>query len=78
MTPCEDKPLDTRQKRLSGQTAAQGPWREPMELSDPACSLLGMDWKIEYVAIPVIDAEGAYAFYVVGQVVADAGRPGGT
>ena len=34
------------------------------ELSDSACRLLSMDWKIELVAIPVTDVDRAKEFYV--------------
>src|SRR5215470_8507794 len=33
-------------------------------LSGPRCTLPGMDWKIELVAIPVTDVDRAKAFYV--------------
>jgi catechol 2,3-dioxygenase-like lactoylglutathione lyase family enzyme len=46
------------------KAAAQDLWRGPTELSDSACSVPGMDWKIELVAIPVTDVDRAKAFYV--------------
>ena len=46
------------------KAAAQDSWRGPTELSDSACSVPGMDWKIELVAIPVTDVDRAKAFYV--------------
>ena len=40
------------------------PGRLPGGLSGPRCTLPGMDWKIELVAIPVTDVDRAKAFYV--------------
>jgi catechol 2,3-dioxygenase-like lactoylglutathione lyase family enzyme len=44
--------------------AAAAPRQGSTELSGPPCRLLGMDWKIELVAIPVTDVDRAKEFYV--------------
>jgi catechol 2,3-dioxygenase-like lactoylglutathione lyase family enzyme len=44
--------------------AAAAPRQGPTKLSGPPCRLLGMDWKIELVAIPVTDVDRAKEFYV--------------
>jgi catechol 2,3-dioxygenase-like lactoylglutathione lyase family enzyme len=38
--------------------------RRWLRVSDPGYSVLGMDWKIELVAIPVTDVDRAKSFYV--------------